>query len=135
MELPKKKSAEAFVKAIRNNTRRIFITQQKILIVMEALRAEISITKSYADKKTEKLQIVIMLQSQDSEMYKHFGKLSTENWLLAYAENFMNSNTYIQYQENATPAFLLFNKAGNLIDRWVGSAVHQQKLEQYFGKL
>lgn len=90
------------------------------------------ITKSYADKNTEKLQIVSVLQSPDSEMYKHFGKLSTINWLLAYAENFMNSNTYIQYQENATPTFLLFNKAGNLIDRWVGSAVHQQKMAQYF---
>jgi len=93
------------------------------------------ITKSYADKNTEKLQIVSVLQSPDSEMYKHFGKLSTENWLLAYAENFMNSNTYIQYQENATPTFLLFDNKGKLIDRWVGSAVHQQKLEQYFGKL
>ena len=93
------------------------------------------ITKSCADKNTEKLQIVSVLQSPDSEMYKHFGKLSTENWLLAYAENFMNSNTYIQYQENATPTFLLFDNKGILIDRWVGSAVHQQKLEQYFGKI
>ena len=38
----KKKSAESFVKDIRNNTRRIFTAEQKILIVMEALRAEIS---------------------------------------------------------------------------------------------
>jgi len=32
----KKKSAETFVKDIRNNTRRIFTAEQKILIVMEA---------------------------------------------------------------------------------------------------
>ena len=42
MGTPKKKSAESFVKDIRNNTRRIFTAEQKILIVMEALRAEIS---------------------------------------------------------------------------------------------
>lgn len=93
------------------------------------------ITKSYSDKNTDKLQIVSVLQSPDSEMYKHFGKLSTENWALVYAENYINSNTYIQYQENATPTFLLFNKSGKLIDRWVGSAIHQQKMEEYFGSL
>src|SRR5690606_5015501 len=42
MRTPKKKSAESFVKDIRNNTRRIFTAEQKILIVMEALRAETS---------------------------------------------------------------------------------------------
>ncbi|WP_397259307.1 IS3 family transposase [Paenimyroides viscosum] len=45
MGTPKKKSAESFVKDIRNNTRRIFTAEQKILIVMEALRAEISIAE------------------------------------------------------------------------------------------
>lgn len=35
MGTPKKKSAESFVKDIRNNTRRIFTAEQKILIVME----------------------------------------------------------------------------------------------------
>jgi len=45
MGIPKKKSAETFVKDIRNNTRRIFTAEQKILIVMEALRAEISIAE------------------------------------------------------------------------------------------
>ena len=39
MGTPKKKSAETFVKDIRNNTRRIFTAEQKILIAMEALRA------------------------------------------------------------------------------------------------
>src|SRR5690606_20424922 len=45
MRTPKKKSAESFVKVIRNNTRRIFTAEQKILIVMETLRAEISIAE------------------------------------------------------------------------------------------
>ena len=40
METPKKKSTEKFVKDIRKNTRRIFTAEQKILIVMEGLRAE-----------------------------------------------------------------------------------------------
>lgn len=92
------------------------------------------ITKTFADKTTEKLQVVSVLQSNDAETYKHFGRLSTDNWAMLYAENYVNSNTYIQYQENATPTFLLFDKTGKLVDRWVGSAGHQQKLEQYFGK-
>ncbi len=45
MGTSKKKTAESFVKDIRNNTRRIFTAEQKILIVMEALRAEISIAE------------------------------------------------------------------------------------------
>jgi len=57
--------------------------------------------------------------------------LSTENWALVYAEDFTNTDTYIQYQENATPTFLLFNKNGKLIDRWTGTSTHQQKMEQY----
>ncbi|WP_291066670.1 MULTISPECIES: transposase [unclassified Empedobacter] len=41
----KKKTPENFVKDIRNNTRRIFSAEQKILIVMEALRAETSVAE------------------------------------------------------------------------------------------
>ena len=41
----KKKTTEKFVKDIRNNTRRIFTAEQKILIVMEALRAETSVAE------------------------------------------------------------------------------------------
>jgi transposase len=37
----KKSSAENFVKDIRNRTRRIFTSEQKIFIVMEAIRGEI----------------------------------------------------------------------------------------------
>jgi transposase len=37
---PKKSSTENFVKDIRNKTRRIFTSEQKILIVMEAIRGE-----------------------------------------------------------------------------------------------
>jgi transposase len=36
----KKSSTENFVKDIRNKTRRIFTSEQKILIVMEAIRGE-----------------------------------------------------------------------------------------------
>ena len=45
MGTPKKKSTESFVKDIRKNTRRIFTAEQKILIVMEGLRAEISVAE------------------------------------------------------------------------------------------
>ena len=45
METPKKKSTEKFVKDIRKYTRRIFSSEQKILIVMEGLRAEISVAE------------------------------------------------------------------------------------------
>lgn len=45
MDTPKKKSTEKFVKDIRKYTRRIFSSEQKILIVMEGLRAEISVAE------------------------------------------------------------------------------------------
>ena len=45
MSNSKKKTPEKFVKDIRNNTRRIFTAEQKILIVMEALRAETSVAE------------------------------------------------------------------------------------------
>ena len=45
METPKKKSSEKFVKDIRKNTRRIFTAEQKILIVIEGLRAETSVAE------------------------------------------------------------------------------------------
>ena len=45
METPKKKSTEKFVKDIRKHTRRIFTSEQKILIVMEGLRAETSVAE------------------------------------------------------------------------------------------
>ena len=47
METPKKKSSEKFVKDIRKNTRRIFTAEQKILIVMEGLRAETSVAELF----------------------------------------------------------------------------------------
>ena len=37
---PKKSSTENFVKDIRRKTRRLFTSEQKILIVMEAIRGE-----------------------------------------------------------------------------------------------
>lgn len=92
------------------------------------------ITKNFADKNTDKLQVVSVLESNDAETYKHFGKLSTDNWAMVYVEDFTRTDTYVQYQENATPTFLLFDKAGKLIDRWSGALIHQQKLEQHFGK-
>lgn len=45
MATSKKLTPEKFVKDIRNNTRRIFTAEQKILIVTEALRAETSIAE------------------------------------------------------------------------------------------
>ena len=40
METRKKQSAENYIKDIRRKTRRIFSSEQKIQIIMEALRAE-----------------------------------------------------------------------------------------------
>ena len=37
MKTPKKQTSENFIKEIRRNTRRIFSSEQKIQIVMEAL--------------------------------------------------------------------------------------------------
>lgn len=85
-------------------------------------------------KNTDKIQVVSVLQSPDAATYQQFGAYSTNNWAIVYAEDFTNTDTYIQYQENATPTFLLFDASGKLIDRWTGAAVHQQKLEQYLGK-
>lgn len=45
MGRPKKTTAENFIKDVRRSTRRIFTAEQKILIVMEALRAENSIAE------------------------------------------------------------------------------------------
>ena len=45
MKTLKKKTAENFIKEIRRNTRRIFSSEQKIQIVMEALRAEMSVAE------------------------------------------------------------------------------------------
>ena len=42
MENKRKQTAENYIKEIRKKTRRVFSSEQKILIVMEALRAETS---------------------------------------------------------------------------------------------
>jgi transposase len=42
MEAKKKQSTENFIKDIRRKTRRLFSSEQKIMIVMEALRGELS---------------------------------------------------------------------------------------------
>ncbi len=45
MKTPKKQTTENYIKEIRRKTRRIFNSEQKIQIVMEALRAEISVAE------------------------------------------------------------------------------------------
>ncbi|MBK9193141.1 MAG: IS3 family transposase [Crocinitomicaceae bacterium] len=45
METKKKKKAENYIKEIRRKTRRVFSSEQKIQIVMEALRAEMSVAE------------------------------------------------------------------------------------------
>ena len=45
METKKKQTTENFIKEIRRRTRRVFSSEQKITIVMEALRAEISVAE------------------------------------------------------------------------------------------
>jgi transposase len=45
METMKKQTTENFIKEVRRRTRRTFSSEQKITIVMEALRAEMSIAE------------------------------------------------------------------------------------------
>jgi transposase len=45
METKKKQTSANFIKEIRRKTRRIFSSEQKITIVMEALRAEMSVSE------------------------------------------------------------------------------------------
>lgn len=45
MRTEKKSTPETYLKDIRRKTRRVFTAEQKILVVMEALRAEISIAE------------------------------------------------------------------------------------------
>lgn len=45
MGRPKKQTTENFIKEIRRKTRRVFSSEQKIQIVMEALRAEQSVSE------------------------------------------------------------------------------------------
>lgn len=45
MGTPKKSTPENFIKGIRRKTRRMFTSEQKILIVMEGLRAESSVAE------------------------------------------------------------------------------------------
>ncbi len=45
METKKKQTTENYIKEIRRKTRRIFNSEQKIQIVMEALRAEMSVAE------------------------------------------------------------------------------------------
>jgi transposase len=45
METKKKQTTENFIKEIRRKTRRNFCSEQKITIVMEALRAEVSVAE------------------------------------------------------------------------------------------
>lgn len=45
MKTQKKQTTENFIKEIRRKTKRIFSSEQKIQIVMEALRAEMSVSE------------------------------------------------------------------------------------------
>jgi len=45
METKKKQTTENFIKEVRRRTRRIFSSEQKITVVMEALRAEMSVAE------------------------------------------------------------------------------------------
>lgn len=45
METNKKSTTENFIKDIRRKTRRLFTSEQKIMIVMESLRGELSVAE------------------------------------------------------------------------------------------
>ena len=45
METNRKQSTENFIKEVRRKTRRTFTSEQKILIVMEAMRGELSVAE------------------------------------------------------------------------------------------
>lgn len=56
METNKKQTTENFIKEIRRKTRRIFTAEQKITIVMEALRAETTLAalcRKYSIKESQ----------------------------------------------------------------------------------
>jgi len=56
METKKKQTTENFIKEVRRKTRRIFTSEQKITIVMEALRGEMSVAelcRKYAIKDSQ----------------------------------------------------------------------------------
>ena len=56
METNKKQTTENFIKEIRRKTRRIFTSEQKITIVMEALRAEMPVAelcRKYSIKESQ----------------------------------------------------------------------------------
>lgn len=56
METKKKQTSENFIKEIRRKTRRAFSSEQKITIVMEALRAEMSVAelcRKYSIKESQ----------------------------------------------------------------------------------
>ena len=64
MGTSKKKSTESFVKDIRKNTRRIFTAEQKILIVMEGLRAETSVAALWSTSMNTPMWWVALLDEQ-----------------------------------------------------------------------
>ena len=74
METPKKKSSEKFVKDIRKNTRRIFTAEQKILIVMEGLRAETSVAELCRHHNIAQSQFILGTKS----LWKLERNVSTE---------------------------------------------------------
>ena len=65
MKTPRKQTAENYIKEIRRKSRRIFSSEQKIQIVMEALRAEMSIAelcRKYSIGKTSQIDHPIPVQ-------------------------------------------------------------------------
>ena len=83
MKTPKKKTAENFIKDIRRNTRRIFSSEQKIQIVMEALRAE---TPNGAIHK----RLLITSDLDENDWNELFGNSSTK--LIVNQEIINNQN-------------------------------------------
>ncbi|MBV2196118.1 MAG: DUF4411 family protein [Flavobacterium sp.] len=83
MKTPKKKTAENFIKDIRRNTRRIFSSEQKIQIVMEALRAEMSVA--------ELCRKYSINESQFYKWNKEFLEADeADAWLIAFAMTYGN---------------------------------------------
>ena len=105
MKTPRKQTTENYIKEIRRNTRRIFSSEQKIQIVMEALRAEMSVA--------ELCRKYSINESQFYKWNKEFLEAGKKRLSEAALQKFVNRYNNERYHEslnNLTPADVYFGR-------------------------
>ena len=105
MKTPRKQTTENYIKEIRRNTRRIFSSEQKIQIVMEALRAEMSVA--------ELCRKYSINESQFYKWNKEFLEAGKKRLSEAALQKFVNRYNNERYHEslnNLTPADIYFGR-------------------------